>query len=112
MTIKELNNLAYEIEFSMIRAIIGKEIHSMIIKSLADHLDADLLIPIEDLNLSLRTYNCLKRENLNTVMDIIVYPMNKLYKVRNMSMKCQEEIEEKIKSLHVVGPKSSGSEDK
>ena len=45
-------------------------------------------------------------------MDIIVYPMNKLYKVRNMSMKCQEEIEEKIKSLHVVGPKSSGSEDK
>lgn len=55
--------------------------------------------PIEDLDLSLRSYNCLKRANINTVGDILSRDKQELSKIRNFGKKSFSEVEEKILAL-------------
>lgn len=55
--------------------------------------------PIEDLDLSLRSYNCLKRANINTVGDILEYDVSELKKIRNFGKKSFTEVEAKIEEL-------------
>lgn len=54
---------------------------------------------IEDLNLSIRTYNCLKRAKINTVADIVKLPVEDWHKVRNLGIRSLKEVEDKIHSL-------------
>ncbi|MCQ2399477.1 MAG: DNA-directed RNA polymerase subunit alpha [Clostridia bacterium] len=54
---------------------------------------------IEDLNLSVRSFNCLKRSRINTVADLILLTENDLKKIRNMGAKSVTEIIEKLTSL-------------
>lgn len=54
-------------------------------------------ISIDDLELSVRSWNCLKRANINTVKDILDN-IDDLPKVRNLGQKCYEEVLEKIKA--------------
>lgn len=63
--------------------------------------EEDLLMikPIEDLDLSLRSYNCLKRSDINTVGDILEYDVSELKKIRNFGKKSFAEVEEKIQDL-------------
>jgi len=58
--------------------------------------EAILLTPIEDLELSVRTYNCLCRANIRTVGDIVHHD-GSFYKIRNLGRKCVVEIINKIK---------------
>ena len=51
--------------------------------------------PIEDLDLSVRAYNCLKRAKLNTIKDIVTYE-DSLLKVRNLGRAALEEVVDKI----------------
>lgn len=53
---------------------------------------------IEQLRLSIRAYNCLKRANINTVADIIKLPKEDWPKVRNIRTCDLREIEEKIRA--------------
>ena len=55
--------------------------------------------PIEDLDLSLRSYNCLKRAEINTVGDIVTKDLQELSKIRNFGKKSFAEVEEKITAL-------------
>lgn len=55
--------------------------------------------PIEDLDLSLRSYNCLKREEINTLADIVNMPIDELKKIRNFGKKSFTEVQEKVESL-------------
>lgn len=52
--------------------------------------------PIEDLDLTLRSYNCLKRSDIHTLGDIIRIPANELAKIRNFGKKSYAEVEEKV----------------
>lgn len=61
--------------------------------------DALLQRPIEDLDLSLRSYNCLKRSEIHTLGDIVAMPADELSKIRNFGKKSYAEVEEKVKSL-------------
>lgn len=54
---------------------------------------------IEDLDLSLRSFNCLKRANINTVGDILSRGAIELQKIRNFGKKSFGEVEEKIHDL-------------
>jgi len=54
---------------------------------------------IEDLDLSVRTYNCLKRAGIHTVYDILRHMPVSIMSVRNLGRKSCEEISEKLKSL-------------
>ena len=55
-----------------------------------------LEMPIEDMDLSVRSYNCLKRANINTVEDLVKKSKNDMLKVRNLGLKSIEEVIAKL----------------
>lgn len=54
---------------------------------------------IEDLDLSVRSFNCLKRAGINTVDDLINKSEEEMMKVRNLGKKSFDEVKEKLQSL-------------
>lgn len=62
---------------------------------------AAMLVTIDELDLSIRAYNCLKRAAINTVGDICNMTPSQLKKVRNLGKKCYDEVLEKLDRLGV-----------
>ena len=58
-----------------------------------------LEMTIEELDLSVRSFNCLKRAGINTVEDLINKSEDDMMKVRNLGRKSLEEVVEKLNSL-------------
>ncbi len=58
-----------------------------------------LEMTIEDLDLSVRSFNCLKRAGINTVEDLINKSEEDMMKVRNLGRKSLEEVIQKLESL-------------
>ncbi|MEN9205901.1 MAG: DNA-directed RNA polymerase subunit alpha [Thermostichales cyanobacterium BF4_bins_65] len=54
-------------------------------------------IPIEELQLSVRAYNCLKRAQINTVADLLVYTEEDLLEIKNFGQKSAEEVVQALK---------------
>lgn len=54
---------------------------------------------IEDLDFSVRTYNCLKRAGINTVGDLVARSEDDMMKVRNLGKKSLEEVMQKLQDL-------------
>ena len=54
---------------------------------------------IEELDLSVRSYNCLKRAGINTVQDLTTRSENDMMKVRNLGRKSLEEVIAKLDSM-------------
>ncbi|HCO63093.1 MAG TPA: DNA-directed RNA polymerase subunit alpha [Clostridiales bacterium] len=61
--------------------------------------DKVLELTIEELDLSVRSFNCLKRANINTVEDLISKTEDEMMKVRNLGRKSLEEVMAKLDSL-------------
>ena len=61
--------------------------------------DKILEMTIEDLDLSVRSFNCLKRAGINTVDDLINKSQEDMMKVRNLGKKSFEEVRAKLQSL-------------
>lgn len=53
-------------------------------------------IPIEELQLSVRAYNCLKRAQINTVADLLEYTEEDLLEIKNFGQKSAEEVIEAL----------------
>ena len=60
-----------------------------------------LEMTIEDLDLSVRSYNCLKRANINTVADLTEKTEEDMMKVRNLGRKSLEEVKKKLQELNL-----------
>ena len=60
------------------------------------HRDKVLEMTIEELDLSVRSFNCLKRANINNVEDLISRTAEDMMKVRNMGRKSLEEVQNKL----------------
>lgn len=58
-----------------------------------------LEMTIEELDLSVRSFNCLKRAGINTVNDLIEKSEEEMMKVRNLGKKSFDEVREKLSSL-------------
>ncbi len=58
--------------------------------------DKVLEMTIEELDLSVRSFNCLKRANINTVEDLINKTEEEMIKVRNLGHKSLEEVQQKL----------------
>ena len=58
-----------------------------------------LEMTIEDLDLSVRSFNCLKRAGINTVDDLINKSEEEMMKVRNLGKKSFDEVKEKLQQL-------------
>ena len=54
---------------------------------------------IEDLDLSVRSYNCLKRANINTVAELVAKSEDEMMKVRNLGRKSLDEVKKKLADL-------------
>ena len=67
-----------------------------------------LEMTIEELDLSVRSFNCLKRAGINTVNDLIEKSEEEMMKVRNLGKKSFDEVKEKLRSL---GYEMTSSED-
>jgi len=69
------------------------------LKAIKDKIKYGGSIPIEELNLSLRAYVCLKHAGYNNVVEIANTTIDEIKRVRNLSEKNLEEIESKLKEL-------------
>ncbi|MCI7136644.1 MAG: DNA-directed RNA polymerase subunit alpha [Clostridiales bacterium] len=61
-----------------------------------DKREKVLEMTIEELDLSVRSFNCLKRANINTVEDLVSKTQDEMIKVRNLGRKSLEEVEHKL----------------
>jgi len=64
-----------------------------------DKKEKVLEMTVEELDLSVRSYNCLKRAGINTVQELATRSMDDMMKVRNLGKKSLEEVEHKLKEL-------------
>ncbi len=62
-------------------------------------LAADMALPIEDLDLTVRSYNCLKREGIHTVGELLSRSEADLMDIRNFGSKSIDEVKAKLQSM-------------
>jgi DNA-directed RNA polymerase subunit alpha len=89
--------------------------HTMLFVDLVENMaDTDILVTrqedkqnkvletsIEDMDLSVRSYNCLKRAGINTVEDLTKKSREDMLKVRNLGLKSLEEVIQKLESYNL-----------
>lgn len=80
--------------FTDLSETIGNE--STVKEKVETQRDKVLEMTIEELDLSVRSFNCLKRANINTVEDLIGKTQDEMIKVRNLGRKSLEEVEHKL----------------
>jgi len=72
--------------------------------------DTKLAMTIDELDLSVRSFNCLKRANINTVADLISKTGEDMMKVRNMGKKSLDEVQKKLEMMGLsLASEDSGS---
>lgn len=64
-----------------------------------DKKEKILEMTIEELDLSVRSYNCLKRAGINTVDELVQRNEEEMMKVRNLGRKSLEEVQQKLQGL-------------
>ena len=69
---------------------------STVVEKAETQRDKVLEMTIEELDLSVRSFNCLKRANINTVEDLISKTEDEMIKVRNLGRKSLEEVVHKL----------------
>ncbi len=72
---------------------------STVVDKVEERRDKVLEMTIEELDLSVRSFNCLKRANINTVEDLISKTEDEMIKVRNLGRKSLEEVVHKLAML-------------
>lgn len=78
---------------------------TMVEKEKPDQGESTLKMTIEDLDLSVRSFNCLKRAGIHTVEDLVNKTEGEMMKVRNLGRKSFEEVMQKLASLGYKFPK-------
>ena len=71
----------------------------IVVEPAPDNKNTVLDMTIEELDLSVRSFNCLKRANINTVADLISKTEDEMMKVRNLGRKSLEELIGKLEAM-------------
>jgi len=83
---------------------------STVVEKSPDRPDTKLAMTIDELDLSVRSFNCLKRANINTVADLISKTGEDMMKVRNMGKKSLDEVQKKLEMMGLsLASEDSGS---
>ncbi len=83
---------------------------STVVEKSLDRPDTKLAMTIDELDLSVRSFNCLKRANINTVADLINKTGEDMMKVRNMGKKSLDEVQKKLEMMGLsLASEDSGS---
>ena len=72
---------------------------SILVSREEDKVHKLMIMSIEDMDLSVRSYNCLKRAGINTVEDLIHRSEEDMLKVKNLGRKSLDEVIHKLESL-------------
>ena len=64
-----------------------------------DTITKTLETPIEEIEFSVRAYNCLKRANINTIQDLISKKESEVTKIRNLGKKSLKEVVDKVHEM-------------
>jgi len=72
---------------------------STVVEKNLERPDSKLSMTIDELDLSVRSFNCLKRANINTVADLISKTGEDMMKVRNMGKKSLDEVQKKLEMM-------------
>ncbi len=83
--------------FTNLSDVVGNS--STVVEKVMDCPDAKLSMTIDELDLSVRSFNCLKRANINTVADLINKTGEDMMKVRNMGKKSLDEVQKKLEMM-------------
>lgn len=72
--------------------------------------DKAFTVSVEELELSVRSYNCLKRANINSLGDLLQLTEHELMNIKNFGKKSAEEVLEKLKAMgyNMKSPKDKG----
>jgi len=92
------SNLIIELFKSISEHKIKKEKETIKEKSHVKPIDPYTHIAIEELQLSVRPYNCLKRAQINTIGDLLEYSPKKLQELKNFGRKSADEVFMTLKS--------------
>ncbi len=103
-TLVELFGLARELNESAEGIEIGP---SPVDEQIAESLN----LPIEQLDLSVRSYNCLKREGIHTVGELVARSEEDLLDIRNFGSKSIDEVKETLEGIGLALRDSSGGFD-
>ncbi len=99
-TLVELFGLARELNYEAEGIEIGPS-------PVDEQLAADLALPVEDLNLTVRSYNCLKREGIHTVSELVSRSEQDLLDIRNFGSKSIDEVKQKLQEMGLALKDSS-----
>ena len=83
--ITDLNNIA--------------DVSGLMAEKKVDTITKTLETPIEEIEFSVRAYNCLKRAGVNTVQDLINKREIEVTKIRNLGKKSLKEVLDKVKEM-------------
>ncbi|MFV0406849.1 MAG: DNA-directed RNA polymerase subunit alpha [Propioniciclava sp.] len=64
-----------------------------------EQLAADLALPVEELKLTMRSYNCLKREGIHTVSELVSRSEQDLLDIRNFGSKSIDEVKQRLAEM-------------
>lgn len=78
-----------------------KEYYKMFLELIKEKSRGPSLVTIEELNFTVRTWNCLKRSNINSLFDLMSMTTDELQKVRNLGRRSLDEILEKLEALGI-----------
>ncbi|QEY32192.1 DNA-directed RNA polymerase subunit alpha [Synechococcus sp. RSCCF101] len=70
---------------------------------------AEAQIPLEELNLSVRAYNCLKRAQVNSVSDLMGFSYEDLLEIKNFGSKSADEVIDALERIGISLPQSRTS---
>lgn len=103
MQADEAISLAAKILTEHLDLFIGLTDHvsdvSIMVEKEEDKKEKVLEMTVEELDLSVRSFNCLKRANINTVEELTQKTDEDMMNVRNLGKKSLEEVERKLKEL-------------
>ncbi|MBP2024934.1 DNA-directed RNA polymerase subunit alpha [Peptoniphilus stercorisuis] len=103
MKADEATSLAAKILTEHLDLFIGLTYHvsdvSIMVEKEEDQKEKVLEMTVEELDLSVRSFNCLKRANINTVEELTEKTEEDMMNVRNLGKKSLEEVEQKLAEL-------------
>ena len=100
--IRDIFDYQYQVESEYLEILIekpDKEQWLLEVEKEEDEKEKVLEMSIDELELSVRSYNCLKRAGINTVEELTNKTSEDMMKVRNLGRKSLEEVLAKLKEL-------------
>ncbi|NCB48305.1 MAG: DNA-directed RNA polymerase subunit alpha [Clostridia bacterium] len=103
MTANEITSLSAKIVEDHMHLFVDLVEHMSEMNVLVSHEEERpvkvMEMSIEDMDLSVRSYNCLKRANINTIEDLTKKSKEDMLKVRNLGLKSLEEVINKLSAM-------------